>query len=284
MSSTKGRSYIPSVSVHPRSTGEEKGVSNAVETTTEYQVRSPDNVPSASAGPSIATVSTSENQVDALVETLFARIHARDGNQPGESFSFPQRKCGKKNEKPHYRSFNANWCKKYNWLHYDEQTGKDFCFNCVKALQHNAVATFHNNADSFIKNGYSNWKKALGINQSNTKQKQTGFPAHAISHMHKEAVMRYVIAPSPAMGDVIDMMSTSYAAERQHNRKMLLNVLCNIQYLVWQSLPLRGTWDEETGCELNSNFHQLMLLRSEEYSKIAAWIKGKEYSSPAIQN
>ena len=102
----------------------------------------------------------------------------------------------------------------------------------------------------------------LGIKQSNTKQKQTGFPSHASYHMQKEAVMRYVIAPSPAMGDVTDMISTSYAAERQHNRKMLLNVLRNIRYLVRQSLPIRGTWDEETGCELNSNFHQLMLLRS----------------------
>ena len=132
-------------------------------------------------------------------------------------------------------------------MHYDEQTDKAFCFTCVKALQHNAVATLPNNADSFIKNGYSNWKKALGINQSNTKQKQTGFPAHASSHMHKEAVMRYVIAPLPATGDVIDMMSTSYVAERQHNRKMLLNVLRSIRYLVRQSLPLLGTWDEEPG-------------------------------------
>ena len=102
--------------------------------------------------------------------------------------------------------------------------------------------------------------------------------------MHKEAVMRYVIAPSPAMGDVIDMMSTSYSAERQHNCKMLVNVLRNIRYLVRQSLSLHGTWDEETGCELNSNFHQLVLLRLEEDSKIAEWIKGKEYSSPVIQN
>ena len=102
--------------------------------------------------------------------------------------------------------------------------------------------------------------------------------------MHTETVTRYVIAPSPAMGDVIDMMSTSYAAERQHNRKMLLNVLRNIRYFVRQSLPLPGTWDEETVCELNSNFHQLILRRSEEDSKIAEWTKGKEYSSPAIQN
>ena len=157
LSSTKWRLNIPSVSVHPRSTEEEKGGSNAVETTTEYQVRSPENVPSGSAGPSIATVSTLENQVDALVETPIERIHTRDvPNQPDESFSFPQRECGKKNGKPHYRSFSASWCKKYNWLHYDKQTDKAFCFSCVKALQHNAVATFPNNADSFIKNGYSN--------------------------------------------------------------------------------------------------------------------------------
>ena len=65
---------------------------------------------------------------------------------------------------------------------------------------------------------------------------------------------------------------------------MLLNVLRNIGYLVRQSLPLRGTWDYgETGYELNSNFQQLMLLRWEEDSKIAEWIKGKEYSNPAIQ-
>ena len=65
---------------------------------------------------------------------------------------------------------------------------------------------------------------------------------------------------------------------------MLLNVLRNIGYLVRQSLPLRGTWDYgETGCELNSNFQQLMLLRWEEDSEIAEWIKGKEYSNPAIQ-
>ena len=134
-SPTKWRLYILPVSVHPRSTEEEKGGSNAVETTTEYQVQSPENVPSYSAGPSIATVSTPENQVDALVETPIERIHARDvPNQPGESFSFPQRECGKKNGKPNYRSFSANWCKKYNWLHCDEQSDKAFCFTCVKTL------------------------------------------------------------------------------------------------------------------------------------------------------
>ena len=276
--------------VHPRSTEEDKGGSIVVETTPEDQVEAPIDLTSVSAGPSVATVTAPEDQVEVPVETPIERINARNlPNQPGELFSFPQRECGKKNGKPHYRSFNANWCKKYNWLHYDEQTDKAFCFTCVKALQHNAVATVPNNADSFIKNGYSAWKKALGIKEAEKGkrkpiQKQTGFPAHANSDMHKEAVIRYIVAPSPAMGDVIDMMSTSYAAERQHNRKMLLNVLRNIRYLARQSLPLRGTWDEETGCELNSNFHQLMLLRSEEDSKIAEWIESKEYSSPSIQN
>ena len=124
--------------VHPRSTEEDKGGSIVVETTPEDQVEAPIDLTSVSAGPSVATVTAPEDQVEVPVETPIERINARNlPNQPGELFSFPQRECGKKNGKPHYRSFNANWCKKYNWLHYDEQTDKAFCFTCVKALQHN---------------------------------------------------------------------------------------------------------------------------------------------------
>ena len=45
---------------------------------------------------------------------------------------------------------------------------------------------------------------------------------------------------------------------------MLLKDISNIRYLARQSLPIRGSWDEKAGVELNSNFHQLMVLRAEE--------------------
>ena len=102
--------------------------------------------------------------------------------------------------------------------------------------------------------------------------------------MHLEAVERYVVAPSEAMGDIIEMMSSAHTLERQQNRKMLLKVLGNIRYLARQGLPFRGDWDQETGVELNSNFHQLMLLRAEEDPAVLDWLQKKQYMSPQVQN
>ena len=51
-----------------------------------------------------------------------------------------------------------------------------------------------------------------------------------------------------------------------------------------QGLPFRGDWDQETGVELNSNFHQLMLLRAEEDPAVLDWLQKKQYMSPQVQN
>ena len=60
---------------------------------------------------------------------------------------------------------------------------------------------------------------------------------------------------------------------------LLFNVF-NIQIL------LRGDWKEASATEFNSNFHELNLLRSEDYSKFESWIKDKKWklASPEIQN
>ena len=152
----------------------------------------------------------------------------------------------------------------------------------MKALQNNALITVPSYADAFVNVGYYNWKKALGTRIPG--KKQTGFPMHEKSDIHREAVTRYIVAPSQAMGDIIEMHSTLYASERQHNRKMLLKVIGNIRYLARQSLPIHGSWDEKAGVELNSNFHQLKLLRAEEDSEILDWLKKKQFMSPKIQN
>ena len=49
-------------------------------------------------------------------------------------------------------------------------------------------------------------------------------------------------------------------------------------------MPIRGSWDEKAGVELNSNFHQLKLLRAEEDPEILDWLKKKQFMSPKIQN
>ncbi|XP_057312165.1 zinc finger MYM-type protein 1-like [Hydractinia symbiolongicarpus] len=66
---------------------------------------------------------------------------------------------------------------------------------------------------------------------------------------------------------------------------MLLKLLQSVRYLGRQSLPFRGNLDEETHSELNSNFHQLLLLRCEDDKELSAWLaKNQNYTSPAIQN
>ena len=93
----------------------------------------------------------------------------------------------------------------------------------MKALQNNALITVPSNADAFVNVGYYNWKKTLG------PRKQTGFLMHEKSDIHRKAVTKYIVAPSQAMGDIIEMHSTLYASEQQHNRKMLLKVISKIR-------------------------------------------------------
>ena len=103
--------------------------------------------------------------------------------------------------------------------------------------------------------------------------------------MHREAVARYIVAPSDAVGDIIDMTSSAYAAERYQNRKMFLKVISIIRHLARQGRPLRGNWDHDTGAELNSNFYQLMLLRAEDEPEVHDWLrKKKKFMSPQVQN
>lgn len=59
-----------------------------------------------------------------------------------------------------------------------------------------------------------------------------------------------------------------------------------IVFIARQAIPLRGDWDEESASEVNSNFHQLLLLRSEEDKSLTKWLDRKQmkYTSPEIQN
>ena len=65
--------------------------------------------------------------------------------------------------------------------------------------------------------------------------------------------------------DVRELLSTEHAQQKAINCSYLSKVLENVIYLARQGLPMRGNWVPEEGgggCELHSNFHQLMLLRA----------------------
>ena len=81
-------------------------------------------------------------------------------------------------------------------------------------------------------------------------------------------------------------MSELYHKEKYKNRQILLKIFENIRFLTRQSLALRGNWDEEKKCEVNSNFYQLLKLRASEDPRIDEWLtrKQQKYTSPEIQN
>ena len=194
-------------------------------------------------------------------------------NQP-KNFKFPQRTFGNSTKK---RSFQPVWFEQRPWLHYVEKTDMVLCFTCVKAIQNKMLSS--TKADpQFTRIGYSNWKNAM--------DKKKGFQKHALSESHKEAVARVITAPATTTGDVGELLSEKHAKEKAINRKILLTILSNVRFLARQALPLRGNWDTDSASEINSNFYQLLKLRSEENPEISEWLsrRTEKYTSPMIQN
>ena len=54
--------------------------------------------------------------------------------RPTKAFSFPKRRFGSKGEE---RSFRAEWCDMFSWLHYDVDKDAAFCFLCMRCEAEN---------------------------------------------------------------------------------------------------------------------------------------------------
>ena len=106
-----------------------------------------------------------------------------------------------------------------------------------------------------------------------------------MSKAHKEATIRYVKSSSN-QPDVVDMASSEAEKQRFKNRQMLLKILTNIRFLARQGLPLRGSWNKEYNIEIDSNFHQRILLRCENQRDLQSWLdkSTNKYTSPRMQN
>ena len=125
---------------------------------------------------------------------------------------------------------------------------------------------------AFIHCGYANWKDASG--------KTGAFCKHECSSLHKQAIEVIYTFPRTTP-DIGELLSTAHASEKEYNRKYLLKVAQNVQYLARQGLPLRGD-----GNENDSNFTQLLLLRANDDPKIHEYLAKKtdKYNSPQIHN
>ena len=184
---------------------------------------------------------------------------------PSKKYAFPARKFGGKGEK---RSFRAEWCEKYDWLHYDRLADAAFCQLCLTAERETKFLASTKRDQAFITRGYTNWKDA-------TK----AFISHLGSRCHKEAIA--VRALAKQTGDVGERLSTEHEQQKAENRAMFRRILQNVRFLARQGLSLRGHGDEK-----DSNFMQLLHLRAIDTPAVLTWMgkKADKYTSSDIQN
>ena len=177
--------------------------------------------------------------------------------------SFPRREFGK--SAPVRRSFQATWFNRFRWLHYDVGQDAAYCFVCCKAVKEGKVRLSSYTEESFLVKGFINWKDATRI-----------FAKHEISDFHRSSA-----AALASKVDVGDMLSKQAATEKQQNRQYLLKVLSSIRFLARQGLPLRGDGDDT-----DSNLHQLLALREEDYPAIHQFLERQQlkYTSHEVQN
>ena len=81
--------------------------------------------------------------------------------------------------------------------------------------------------------------------------------------------------------DIDDLLSASYASQKQANREYLLKIIQNVKFLARQGLAFRGDGDEK-----DSNFIHILQLRAIDDPTISAGLEKKsgKYTSPQIQN
>ena len=113
---------------------------------------------------------------------------------------------------------------------------------------------FNRSDDAFVNRGYIDWKDTSG-------NKKGGFPSYDRSHFH----MHCTGIVTKSHRDIAEKMSSEHEKQKPVNRAYLSKVLKNVIFLARQGLSFRGKWvptakEGEAGSEVNSNFHQLLLL------------------------
>ena len=186
--------------------------------------------------------------------------------RPTKAFKFPKRGFGTKGEE---RSFRAEWCDVFSWLHYDVAKDAAFCYLCMRCEAERKFLASTKREPAFVSKGFTYWKEG-----------PKAFKKHQGSDCHREAVDALVVLPR-CTKDVGDLLSSEHQAEKTRNREMLLLILQNIRFLARQGLPLRGDYNES-----DSNFTQLLRLRGADHQGIDSWLNKKtnKYTSPDIQN
>ena len=181
---------------------------------------------------------------------------------PQRNFKFPEKKFGKFS-----RSCQHQWFLDFPWLHYDMDLDSVFCFMCMKSEDRSYLLAENKKEQAFISVGFNNWKKAL-----DKFKKHQHSACHKTSVTYEQTVHKSKNCP--------EMLDSALRKEREINQKCLLKIIETLQYLSRQGIPLRGHDDAE------SNFIQLLLVRSKNVPELKSWLSKKKgkYTSHDIQN
>ena len=148
------------------------------------------------------------------------------GEKPHQplSFKFPKREYGKKTVVK--RSFQAQWFKRWSWLHYDEDRDVVFCFTCVKAYLEKKLHSTSSLEATYISKGYSNWKDAV-----------IRFTSHQASTCHRDAVLKTITLPATTR-DVGESLSVQHAQQKLERRQCFLKLLSNVRFFGQARSPI----------------------------------------------
>lgn len=139
---------------------------------------------------------------------------------------------------------NGEQCER-KWIMFSESTGSIFCYFCK------IFSTDLNHCEnSFVKGGFSNWKKAEEIISSHENSKE-----------HNKCTMTYITYS--LKNERIDTSSIkAMADEVQYWYKVLKRVVSVVRFLGERGLPFRGS-EEKIGSPNNGNFLGIIELIAE---------------------
>ena len=101
--------------------------------------------------------------------------------------------------------------------------------------------------------GFIDWKDAPKV-----------LSRHGICDYHKAAA-----SALSTKANIADMLSISVASKKKANHDYMLEAVSTVHFLAHQGQPLRG----DGPFELDSNFHQLLVLRGKDYLPIKQFYK-----------
>jgi Domain of unknown function (DUF4371) len=140
------------------------------------------------------------------------------------------------------------------------------CYYCSKAERLELQGLARNREDTFISNGFRNWKDALQSFGTHARSSSHAFAVERVSHFDK--------APP-----VEAQLSSQSAKEQQLARSALQVIFTNVKFLARQGLAFRGHASNE------GNSMQLLKLRCFDNPQLSNWFERKiDYTSPTAQN